>query len=437
MNPSPKLPVSVIIPTYNRSAELQTTLHALCRQTYPADEMEVVVVADGCSDDTTETLRAFRAPFSLRVIEQSNQGAGAARNRGAREARGEILIFLDDDIEATPQLVEAHLRAHHDGPGQVVIGYLPTILPGKKDFFEAQLRNWWEAMFQRMRQPGYRFQYTDLLSGNFSLESRFFAQVGGFNPNFRCHEDYEIGVRLLRAGARFRFAPDATGYHHELTDLDRSLRRKYQEGIADVALGRCYPELIPTLLMVKLKRYSLLASRILQVFAFRWPAAGDCIVAFFQRSLAILEKAKVRKVWRRVLYGLLGYWYWRGVAVELRTGKDLELFLATDPGIVRQEIFELDLQSGLEEAERLLDLHAPSGVSLRYGEHDIGVIPAVPWAEPLRGAHLRNMLATRLAAPMLKALALEGKLRFPGLSGKIVAACDEQIPLLKSYDISV
>ena len=106
--------------------------------------------------------------FRVRVLEQPHRGPAAARNRGAAAATGDLLIFLDDDIEVLPGFVAAHVEAHAT-PDSVAIGYLPPQLQGRRDLFSVMLRAWWEAMFERMRDPGHRFAYSDLLSGNFSL----------------------------------------------------------------------------------------------------------------------------------------------------------------------------------------------------------------------------------------------------------------------------
>src|SRR5262249_49492504 len=126
--------VSVIIPTHDREAILERTLAALCVQTYPPKLMEVLLVADGCTDGTVERMRRYPTPFLLHIIEQSNQGPAVARNQGAAQAQGKILVFLDDDIEAAPRLIETYVRIHRNGPGQVALGYLPPILQEQKGF---------------------------------------------------------------------------------------------------------------------------------------------------------------------------------------------------------------------------------------------------------------------------------------------------------------
>ncbi len=404
--------VSVIIPTHNRRVSVRRTLDALCIQTYPVQQVEVIVVADGCVDETADMLREYPAPFALHVIEQPGQGPAVARNHGAAQAQGRLLIFLDDDIEPVPALVEAHVRAHADRPGQVVVGYVPPVIQEPADVFGVELRSWWEAMFQPMRQPGHRFGYWNLLSGNFSLEAKLFARVGGFDPALWCHEDYELGIRLIKAGASLTYAADAIGHHHEVTDLNRSLQRKYQEGRADVMIGRRHPELRPSMLLAHFGEPWSRLNRILRPLAFAWPAGGDRFASALQGVLGILGWMRLRGRWHRLLNNMLDYWYWRGVTAEIGSRHALADFLrdslSHSTGDGSESEIEVDLRDGLAAAERRLDVERPAALRIRYGPWPVGHIAPQPGTERLRGVHLRRILATDLARPMLKALALEG-----------------------------
>ena len=90
---------SVIIPTFNRKASLAECLRSLGRQSFPPDRFEVLVVDDGSSDGTAETVERTAAGlgFHVEYLRQSQQGPGAARNLGAKNARGGILAFTEDD----------------------------------------------------------------------------------------------------------------------------------------------------------------------------------------------------------------------------------------------------------------------------------------------------------------------------------------------------
>jgi glycosyltransferase involved in cell wall biosynthesis len=413
--------ISVVIPTHNRGAYITQTLDALATQTYPSDRMEVVLVADGCQDDTADVARRYAAtsPYALRLVEQPGSGPAKARNAGASQARGKILLFLDDDIVAMPQLVAAHVAAHAAGPKQVVIGYLPTHLYGQKGYFRAMLRRWWEDFFNRMREPGHRFTYQDLLTGNVSLERSLFASLGGFDVSFRCHEDWEFGYRLLKAGAQFVYEDTAAGHHHERTAMERSFRRKTAEGIADVQFGKLHPELRTTLLAAGLNAtcyparpgfraalYARLSQRIRAAALYR-PAAGDRAADAARRLLDVMERLRIRYRWSLLLDALMAYWYWRGIGQALPTVAAVEEFLA---GAERgpDEIFPtVDLEGGIAQAEEWIDRVRPRAARVLYGENVIGIIYPQPGAENLRGVHLRAALARETWWPLIHVLIAE------------------------------
>lgn len=406
---------SVIIPTHNRRSVLLETLDCLGLQSYPSDAFEVIVVADGCMDGTIEALRVSRTPFHLRVLEQSNGGPGAARNAGAAAASGHVLIFLDDDIQVEPGFVEAHVKVHCDRANRVGIGYLPPDLRDQTGYFRLELWQWWQDMFDRMRQPGHRFAYIDLLSGNFSLTADLFDRMHGFDATLRVHEDYELGARLLKAGVEIVFVADAVGWHGETADISRALVRKFGEGKADVQLGRLHPELRKTLVMAWMDRFARVPSRVLRGLALRSPATGDFLARLSLHGLGPLEAAGQRLLWRRALYGLLGYWYWRGVIDELPTAQEIAAFLSFEPSRQRHDFAtsELDLAQGLTKAEERLDQEQPAAARIRYGPHYVGWIPPQAGAELLRGSHLRPYLWNQLAVPLLEALGEAGVLPEP------------------------
>ncbi|HET7584844.1 MAG TPA: glycosyltransferase [Gemmatimonadaceae bacterium] len=395
--------VSVIIPTHDRRDTLRQTLQALAKQEFPFERMEVVVVCDACSDGTDQMVREFQAPFSLRLVRQRAAGAGASRNAGVAASTGELLLFLDDDVEPTPGLVAAHVRAHGAGRDRVVVGPYPPVAPGRLSLYRIQMREWWERQFHTMRQPGHRFTYRDVVSGNLSLSRELFTRVEGFDPAITGAggEDWELGVRLLAAGAELTFAPDALAAHHEHSDLARSFARTRQEGRSDVRIGMRHPALRPSLPLGAVHANER-ADALLRFFAFDVPLLGGMIATLLRHALTLLERARLRQLWRALSGALRRYWYWRGVAERIRSARALRAFVAEGAAArVEEPLLELDLRHGVEEAERALDAQRPAGARLRCGAVEIGVIPALPAAERLRGAHLRPALAAMAPATLI------------------------------------
>jgi glycosyltransferase involved in cell wall biosynthesis len=111
------LSISVVVPTFNRSKIVLAGIESVLAQTYPA--LEIIVVDDGSSDGTGETLQRFidqrsgdgKTAPEIRYFYQSNQGQSAARNKGIAEARGEWIAFLDSDDPWNPEKLEWQVRA--------------------------------------------------------------------------------------------------------------------------------------------------------------------------------------------------------------------------------------------------------------------------------------------------------------------------------------
>jgi len=402
--------VSVIIPTHDRVSCVMRTLRGLDAQTFPADQMELVVVADACTDSSAASVRGHRSSFPTLVVEQKCGGPGAARNAGALHARGPLFLFLDDDVEPKPNLVQAHVQAHEGRSRIAVMGPYPPSLRGRSSFFRMAVRNWWNGVFIEMGRPGHRFRYRDLISGNLSIASGLFEELGGFDETVGgAHEDYELGVRLIKAGVQFVYVPAAIGWHHEHETMTMagSFRRAKKEGHADVIIGRLHPEV----------RFDLFGAfedsedgyyRRLRYLLFLRPWLGKALARLAVGVLAILEGLRMRHRWRGLYGALFNYWYWRGVAEEIGSESALSRYVECAP--VKPEATEenlvIDLTDGLQPAEARLDAERPAGVSLRFGLQELGRIEPVRLAEPLRGAHLRPILAERFTWQTLQALAV-------------------------------
>jgi GT2 family glycosyltransferase len=231
--------VSIVIPTYNRCARLRDVLEALAHQTVSLSDFETVVVSDGSTDRTDEYLSEVRLPFRLVVVRQTNAGPAAARNAGATRAAGDLLLFVDDDVVARPQLVDEHLRAHEKhGDAGVVIG--PMLTPPDRRL--SAVVRWEQAMlykqYEAMRRGDYPATYRQFYTGNASLHRSSFFAAGGFDERYRRAEDVELAYRLGQRGAFFVFNERAEAYHYAQRSYDAWLRNAYQYASTDVLMAR-------------------------------------------------------------------------------------------------------------------------------------------------------------------------------------------------------
>jgi GT2 family glycosyltransferase len=405
--------VSIVIPTRNRCGSLRRTLDALRAQTTSSSTMEVLVVLDACTDDTPRILERYEANFRLRTLalDPPHKGPATARNLGARSARGPLLLFLDDDVVPDACLVQAHIDAHRTNPNSVVLGpYLPVMQRGA-DCFRVLQQTWWNDKFLSLQQYGHRFSYTDVLTGNLSIQTYRFAEVGGFDERFpAAHEDYELGLRLIQAGLRIVVARNATArhYEHEHMTVERSFERARMEGRADVLLAHRHASVIHTLLFVILYEQSALPHRVIRWLAYDRPSLGDTLAKFLGSFLPLLNGCRFRVSFHRIYKGLRYYWYLRGAAQEAGSASAVSVLLENNRLRSRQHHeTDLDLRKGLTEAEAQLDHERPEAARLWYGRQFIGRIPFLAGSERLRGEHLRPVLASSLSWRYLMCLVME------------------------------
>jgi glycosyltransferase involved in cell wall biosynthesis len=366
---------------------------------------EVVVAADACADGTAAAVLLTPTSFRCTVVEVAGRGAAAARAAGAEVARGDVLLFLDDDMEPEPRAPgRAPARACRERPRRRG-GRLAAAPPGSARLLPdgaARLVGGRPRAPRAARAPGHIPRPFD---GNLSLPADLYARVGGFDPALRCREDHELGIRLLALRAEIRFAPGGGGLAPRRHHAGRLLPAARQEGRADVAIARRHPDLAAALPFAG-PRTPPWVERL----AFDRPHATDHVAAALRRALRPLERGRFRRRFRK-LYGLLrGYWYWRGVAEEAGSLEAFEALLRL-PAPREGRVVDLDLARGLKRAEELLDARRPAGARLQVGPWWVGYLPPIPGAEPLRGRHLRPALAGPLASPYLRALALAGAIR--------------------------
>src|SRR5437870_12215602 len=117
---------SVIIPTHNRADALGLTLANLARQQF-TEPWEVIVVNNRCTDNTDALVESQNFPVSLRLVHEDTPGAAAARNAGAAHAKGQYLLFIDNDVLVEPDFMRCHLVALEAHPRAWIVGQLVNL----------------------------------------------------------------------------------------------------------------------------------------------------------------------------------------------------------------------------------------------------------------------------------------------------------------------
>lgn len=239
--------LTVVIPTFNRRHVLEETLKRL-RNQRTAYEYDVVVVDDGSTDDSAHTARqiAAESPIPIEILQQSNSGPAAARNRAIAAARGRILLFLGDDMWPRDDLVERHVAFHRANtePEVALLGQVVWATEARP----SPLMEWLSSAgiqfaYQFIDDPkavSPNFFYTS----NVSVKAALVRSQGGFDETFpdAALEDTELGLRLEAVGMRLVYESNAIAEHYHPVDLPDTLDRIAKVGRSARLLVARFPD---------------------------------------------------------------------------------------------------------------------------------------------------------------------------------------------------
>jgi glycosyltransferase involved in cell wall biosynthesis len=227
--------LSVVIPTRDRADVLERCLAALERE----QPDEVVVVDDGSTDHTPEVLARHQWVRTRRL---TGEGRSAAKNAGVEVATGDVVLFMDDDVIATPGLVEKHVQHHaaHPEENEALLGHV-TWAP---ELEITRHMRWLERggplfAYDEIEDPD-NVPFRMLYTANVSLKRSFLEP---FDTELPIYEDTELGYRLSKRGLRLRYDPKAVGHHLRVETPERTEARMEEVGQAAALLHAKWPEL--------------------------------------------------------------------------------------------------------------------------------------------------------------------------------------------------
>lgn len=231
--------VSVIIPTYNRKRVLKRCLELLFAQDYPKDKYEVVLVDDGSTDGTKKMVEYLQPPCHFKYLSQKRSGPHIARNKGIRNARGEIVIFVDSDILTPPQLIKEHMEFHKKyGEKLIVSGPAVRTSNLMDDFSDKE---------KRIKKKRWDLSGPSLITSNLSVRKEYLERINGFDENFQGlgWHDWDLGLRLKKLGLLAKRNLHAIVYHYkkerETQDLGALTERRVQRGRNAVLYYKKHP----------------------------------------------------------------------------------------------------------------------------------------------------------------------------------------------------
>ena len=245
--------ISVIIPTRNRAAYLKQAVESVLYQDLPPDRCEILIVDNGSSDDTKAVVEDIVRAHGRRVAYtyESEPGLHNARHRGAHEAQGDILVYIDDDIIAAPGWLRAIHGAFSDRDAVLAGG---KILPQ----WEGDVPEWLEV-FRDKDAQGWRIGHLSLLDlgdhprtipatcvygCNFAVRRAVLYECGGFHPDsmpeglikYRGDGETALSRAIEKKGYKAVYEPAACVYHRvprERLTVEYFCRRAFHQGISD------------------------------------------------------------------------------------------------------------------------------------------------------------------------------------------------------------
>jgi glycosyltransferase involved in cell wall biosynthesis len=238
--------VSIIVPCYNEAGTIRLLLDSIHRQTFPAQEMEVII-ADGLStDETRRTITGFQKAHPdllVKLIDNPKRVIPAALNIGIAAARGEFVVRLDAHSMPRPDYVQRCVEALQAGRGDNV-GGVWEIKPGAENWpsraIAAAAAHPLGVGDARYRLGGEEQAVDTVPFGSFRRQ--LIERIGPFNEALLTNEDYEFNVRIRQAGGRVWFDPAIRSEYFARRDFASLARQYWRYGYWKARMLLRYPE---------------------------------------------------------------------------------------------------------------------------------------------------------------------------------------------------
>lgn len=257
--------ISVIIPTYNGINKICNLLDSLKIQSFT--DFEIIVSIDGSTDGTFEYLKTLIKDFErLIVLNNTNAGRSVCRNRGAVASNGNLLIFLDDDMRASPNLIEKHKMKHLQYPNSIIVGgQMEELNKCKSDIqkYKAYLSRKWSVISDEKSKVPY------ITAANFSISKELFLKLGAFDERLTDAEDYHLAILAFENNIPIYFNPEITAWHDDLITCKSYIKRLKEYEQAQEKLIKLFGDLYTIKYPFRNKiKISLLKKSIYYLFSF-------------------------------------------------------------------------------------------------------------------------------------------------------------------------
>ncbi len=222
--------VSVIVPTYNRPSAIYDCVQSLTQLDYPADLLDILIVDDGSKESVRGIIQDIPSPFPIQVIRQENLGVSVTRNAGIQQAKGDLLVFTDDDCQPEPDWIRQLVKAHQHEPNAMLGGRTENGLPNNIYSTASQLLNTVVYNFFNCNPHDAHL----IASNNMALSRSIIDEIGGFVSlsDAPGAEDRELVDRWRWSGYPVHYVPSARIRHFHHMSFWKFCRQHWHYGKA-------------------------------------------------------------------------------------------------------------------------------------------------------------------------------------------------------------
>ncbi|MDQ5821152.1 MAG: glycosyltransferase [Actinomycetota bacterium] len=221
--------VSVVVAAYNMKQTVGDCLDSLLAQSYPKDQVELIVVDNASTDGTSRVLQAYEG--RVRILHELKRGPAAARNAGLAAAQGDLVAFIDADCVADEEWLRNIVRQLDDPSVGIAGGTIHAARPC----------NWVERFGEAIhdhRQSIEVFRPPYVISMNWCSRLAVLRRLNFFDERFQRTEDVDLSYRVVQAGYSLVFQPDAIVWHRNVRTLPALFKKGFQHGYYSVQAGK-------------------------------------------------------------------------------------------------------------------------------------------------------------------------------------------------------
>ena len=232
MNNNGQFPnVSIVVPAYNAEESIEACVESLVNQQYPQNKIEIVVVDNRSTDQTQARLHHFGQ--NIRIVQERNRGAAAARNSGIRNTNSNILAFMDADCVADSLWLYHLIRPLTSPEVGLTAGFVTATKPDHPiQKFGMKIHNTGQAI------TGLNIPYA--AGANIAARRNVLEEVSFYNEKCRFGQDVDISWRILQKGYELIYVPDAVVYHNHEETLKGLFTEGFHHGLAGIHTSKLH-----------------------------------------------------------------------------------------------------------------------------------------------------------------------------------------------------